>query len=173
MVSNLLSHSIFGLTLSSGLQNKVIIEPPPTQVNGCFGSTNKLFPFSKNVSRCYAYFIVTRDFGDLTENTDMSVTFSLYRFEIQFKNHVFYSAEYAKFIIITKPHLWEILVFWFQWKKSASEVHKKFIEVYRESAPTHKSCRDWFCRFKNGDLCVKDKPRRGQPKKSKTKCCRH
>ena len=39
------------------------------------------------------------------------------------------------------------------------------VEVYGDTAPTDKSCREWFRRFKDGDFSVEDKPRSGQPKK--------
>jgi len=41
------------------------------------------------------------------------------------------------------------------------------IEVY--DAPTDKSCREWFRRFKDGDFSVEDKPRSGWPKKFENK----
>jgi len=41
------------------------------------------------------------------------------------------------------------------------------VEVYGDTAPTDKSCREWFRRFKDGDFSVEDKPRSGQPKKNK------
>ena len=37
------------------------------------------------------------------------------------------------------------------------------------TAPTDKSCRKWFRRFKDGDFSVEDKPRSGQPKKFEDK----
>jgi len=44
------------------------------------------------------------------------------------------------------------------------------VEVYGDTAPTDKSCREWFRRFKDGDFSVEDKLQRsGQPKNSKTK----
>jgi len=39
-------------------------------------------------------------------------------------------------------------------------------EVY---APTDKSYREWFRRFKDGDFSVEDKSRSGQPKKFENK----
>ena len=44
-----------------------------------------------------------------------------------------------------------------------------FVEVYGDTAPTDKSCRDWFQRFKDGDFSVEDKPRSGQSKKFEDK----
>ena len=43
------------------------------------------------------------------------------------------------------------------------------VEVYGNTAPTDKSCREWFRRFKDGDLSVEDKPHSGQPKKFEDK----
>ena len=42
------------------------------------------------------------------------------------------------------------------------------VEVY-DTAPTDKSCREWFRRFKDEDFSVEDKPRSGQPKKFQNK----
>ena len=67
--------------------------------------------------------------------------------------------------VLTKKHLREVLVFCFNWKKSAAEAYRMFVEVYGDNAPTGKSCREWFRRFKDGDLSVKEKPRCRQPKK--------
>jgi len=64
------------------------------------------------------------------------------------------------------------LIFCFNWKKSAAEAHRIFVEVYGDTAPTDKSCREWgigFRRFKDGDFSVEDKPRSGQPKKFEDK----
>ncbi|KYM77898.1 Malate dehydrogenase, mitochondrial [Atta colombica] len=36
------------------------------------------------------------------------------------------------------------------------------VEVYGNTVPTDKSCREWFRRFKDGDFSVEDKPRSGQ-----------
>ena len=43
------------------------------------------------------------------------------------------------------------------------------VEVYDDTAPIDKSCREWFRRFKDGDFSVEDKPRFGQPKKFEDK----
>lgn len=66
---------------------------------------------------------------------------------------------------LTKQHLREVLIFCFNWKKSAAEAHRLLVEVYGESASTDKSCREWFRRFKAGDFSVEDHERPGQPKK--------
>ncbi|EGI67223.1 Mariner Mos1 transposase [Acromyrmex echinatior] len=64
--------------------------------------------------------------------------------------------------VLTKQHLREVLIFCFNWKKSAPE-------VYGDTAPTDKSCGEWFRRFKDGYFSVEDKPRSGQPKKFEDK----
>jgi len=43
------------------------------------------------------------------------------------------------------------------------------IEVYGDTAPTDKSCREWFRRFKNEGFNVEDKPCCEQPKKFEDK----
>jgi len=65
----------------------------------------------------------------------------------------------------------EILIFCFNWKKSAAEVHRMLVEVYGDTVPTDKLCREWFRRFKDGDFSVKElnKPCFGQPKKFEDK----
>jgi len=71
--------------------------------------------------------------------------------------------------VLTKQHLREVLIFCFNWKRSATEAHRLLVEVYGDTAPTDKSCREWFRRFKDGDFSVEDKPRSGQPKKFENK----
>ncbi|EGI63507.1 Mariner Mos1 transposase, partial [Acromyrmex echinatior] len=66
-------------------------------------------------------------------------------------------------------HLRQVLIFCFNWKKSAAEAHRMLVEVYGDTAPTDKACREWFRRFKDGDFSVEDKPRSGQLKNLKTK----
>lgn len=64
-----------------------------------------------------------------------------------------------------KHHFREVLIFCYYLKKSAAEAHRMLVEAYGESAPTNKSCREWFRRFKSDDFSVDDKPRPGQLKK--------
>jgi len=64
-----------------------------------------------------------------------------------------------------KHHFREVPIFCFHLKKTAAEAHRMLIKAYDESAPTDKSCREWFRRFKSNDFSVDDKPRPGQPKK--------
>lgn len=64
-----------------------------------------------------------------------------------------------------KQHFREVLLFYFNWDKSASEAHRILVEVYGESAPSNKTCFRYFQRFKKGDFSVEDKERSGRPKK--------
>jgi len=50
-----------------------------------------------------------------------------------------------------------------------AEAHRMLVQVYGDTAPTDKSCKEWFRRFKDGDFSVEDKPRSGQPKKFEDK----
>jgi len=55
-------------------------------------------------------------------------------------------------------------------EEKAAEAHRMLVEVYGDTAPTDKSCREWFQgRFKDGDFSVEDKPRSEQPKKFEDK----
>ena len=66
--------------------------------------------------------------------------------------------------VLTKQRF-AILIFCFNWKKSAAEAHRMLIEVYGDIAPTDKSCKG----FEDGNFSVEDKPRSGQPKKFEDK----
>ena len=111
---------------------------------------------------------MTVDFGGFREVKHLLIIFSLYRFEFHTKTLIFTVFEMSTFVL-TKQHLREILIFYFNWKKSAAEAHRMFVEVYGDTAPTDKSYREWFRCFKDGDFSVEDKPRSGQQKNSKTK----
>jgi len=72
--------------------------------------------------------------------------------------------------VLTKQHLREVLIFCFNWKKSAAEAHRMLVEAcYGDTAPTDKSCKEWFRRFKDGDFSIEDKPCSRQPKKFEDK----
>jgi len=43
--------------------------------------------------------------------------------------------------VLTKQHLREVLIFCFNWKKSAAEA-PMLVEVYGDTAPTDKLCRE-------------------------------
>lgn len=63
-----------------------------------------------------------------------------------------------------KHHLREVLIYFFNLKKSAAEAHRLLLEAYGEAALSERSCQEWFQKFKNGEFDVKDKERSGRPK---------
>lgn len=64
----------------------------------------------------------------------------------------------------TKRHLREVLLFHFNVKKTAAETHRILVDAYGESAPSERTCREWFQRFKSGDFNVEDHERSGRLK---------
>ena len=48
-----------------------------------------------------------------------------------------------------KRHFRELLIYFFNVKKSAAEAHRLLIERYGEAALSERSCREWFQNFKN------------------------
>ncbi|GBP59396.1 Mariner Mos1 transposase [Eumeta japonica] len=63
-----------------------------------------------------------------------------------------------------KHHLRELLIYVFNFKKSAAEAYRLLVEVYNEAALSERTCRKRFQKFKNGDFEVEDKDRSGRPK---------
>lgn len=61
-------------------------------------------------------------------------------------------------------YLRELLIYFFNLKKSAAEAHRLLLEAYGEAALSERSCQEWFQKFKNGEFDVKDKERSGRPK---------
>ena len=62
-------------------------------------------------------------------------------------------------------HLWEILIFCFNMKKSAAEAHRMLSNAYGEAAISiERTCCGWFQRFKNGDFDVEDRHSSGREK---------
>ena len=45
-----------------------------------------------------------------------------------------------------------------------AEAHRELQKVYGDAALSETTCRDWFCRFKDGDFNADDHPREGRPK---------
>ena len=60
-----------------------------------------------------------------------------------------------------KRHLRELLINFFNLKKSAAEAHRLLVEAYGEAALRERICREWFQKFKNGEFDVEDKERSG------------
>ncbi|EGI60884.1 Mariner Mos1 transposase [Acromyrmex echinatior] len=64
-----------------------------------------------------------------------------------------------------KRHLRELLIYFFNLKKSAAEAHRLLVEAYGEAALSEKSCREWFQKVKNGEFDIEeDKECSGRPK---------
>jgi len=57
----------------------------------------------------------------------------------------------------------ELLIYFFNSKKSAAEAYRLRVEAYGDAALSE-SCREWFQKFKNGEFDVEDKERSGKPK---------
>jgi len=83
---------------------------------------------------------VTADFDGFREIKHLLIIFSLYHFEFHTKTLIFTAFEMSNFVL-TKQHLREVLIFCFNWKKSAAEAHRMLVEVYGDTAPTDKSYR--------------------------------
>ncbi|EFN83170.1 Histone-lysine N-methyltransferase SETMAR, partial [Harpegnathos saltator] len=58
-----------------------------------------------------------------------------------------------------KRHLRQLLIYFFNLKKSAAEAHRLLVEECGEIALSERSCREWFQKFKNGEFNGEDKER--------------
>ena len=56
-----------------------------------------------------------------------------------------------------KRHLQELLIYFFNLKKSAAEAHRLLVETYGEAVLSERSCREWFQKFKNGEFDIEAK----------------
>ena len=63
-----------------------------------------------------------------------------------------------------KRHFQELLIYFFNLKKSTAEVHRLLVETYGEAALSERSCRERFQKFKDREFDVEDKERSGRPK---------
>ena len=63
-----------------------------------------------------------------------------------------------------KRHLLELLIYFFNLKKSAAEAHRLLVETYGKAALSERNCREWFQKFKNGEFDIEGKERSGRPK---------
>ena len=64
-----------------------------------------------------------------------------------------------------KVFLREVLLHYFNMKKTVVESHRILVEVYGEHALAELTCQKWFARFKSGDFGLEDEEHLGQPKK--------
>jgi len=76
---------------------------------------------------------MTTDFDGFREVKHLLIIFSLYRFEFYIKTLIFTVFETLNFVL-TKQHLREVLIFCFNWKKSAAEAHRMLVKVYGDTA---------------------------------------
>lgn len=70
---------------------------------------------------------MTADFGGFREVRHLLIIFSLYRFEFHTKTLIFTMFAMSNFVL-TKQHLREVLIFCFNWMKSAAEAHQMLVE---------------------------------------------
>ena len=61
-------------------------------------------------------------------------------------------------------HLRELLIYLFNLKTSAAEVHRLLLKRYDEAALSERSYREWFQKFKNDEFDIEDKERSWRPK---------
>ena len=62
-----------------------------------------------------------------------------------------------------KCHLRELLIYFFNLKKSVAEAHRLLVETYGKAALNDRSC-EWVQKFKNCEFDIEDKGRSGRPK---------
>ncbi|UYV78512.1 hypothetical protein LAZ67_16001829 [Cordylochernes scorpioides] len=62
-------------------------------------------------------------------------------------------------------HLREVLLFAFNWKKSATEAHRMLEEVYSDHPLSKSQCYRWFKKFQSGDFELDNEPHGKPPQK--------
>jgi len=82
---------------------------------------------------------------------------------ILYQHHIFFFVRKCRFEP-NKRHLQELLIYFFNLKKSAVEAHRLLVEAYGDAALSERSCREWFQKFKNSEFDVEDRERNGRPK---------
>ena len=63
-----------------------------------------------------------------------------------------------------KGHLRELLIYFFNSKKSAAEAYRLLVKTYSEATLSEGRFREWFQKFKNDEFNIEDKERSGRPK---------
>ena len=63
-----------------------------------------------------------------------------------------------------KRHLLELLIYFFNFKKSTAEAYRLLVETYGEAALSERSCREWFQKIKKGEFHIEKKERSRRPK---------
>ena len=115
---------------------------------------------------------MTADFGGFRVVRYLPIIFSLYRFEFHTKLLFFTVSNMSNFVL-TKQHLREVLVFCFNWKKSAAGAHRMLVEVYGGNAPTDKSTENGFDVSRMVISALKTSLALDSQKNSKTQNWRH
>ena len=64
-----------------------------------------------------------------------------------------------------KVFLREVLLHYFNMKKTTAESHRVLVGVYGKHALAERTCQKWFARFKSADFGLEDEEHPGQPKK--------
>ena len=63
-----------------------------------------------------------------------------------------------------KRHLRELLIYFFNLKKSAGEAYRLLVKTYGEAVLRERNYRKWFQKLKNSEFDIEDKEHSGRPK---------
>ena len=66
--------------------------------------------------------------------------------------------------MLNKSHLRELLIYFFNLKKSAAEAHRLLVKTYGKAALSERNCPEWCQKFKKGEFDIADRERSGRPK---------
>jgi len=58
---------------------------------------------------------------------------------------------------LNKRHMRELLIYFFNLKKSAAETHRLLVEAHDDATLSERSCREWFQKFKNDGFDVEER----------------
>ncbi|XP_015181327.1 PREDICTED: histone-lysine N-methyltransferase SETMAR-like [Polistes dominula] len=62
-----------------------------------------------------------------------------------------------------KVHIRHVMLWEFKQGNSAKVTAEKICRVYGEGLITDRAVRNWFVKFRSGDMTLKDEPRAGRP----------